>query len=87
MLNKYGLSDFTFPNSCSLLINGVRLQFNTENFDNLFLTPELSEAINTHGKPYNDEEVIIDLNNLKNNEIPLFTVQIFNNDKLSTVLG
>lgn len=23
MLNKYGLSDFTFPNSCSLLINGV----------------------------------------------------------------
>lgn len=23
MLNKYGLSDFTFPNSCSLLINNV----------------------------------------------------------------
>ena len=66
--------------SYALLVDGVRVQFNTENYDNLFITPELSEAIKSHGKPYNDEEIIVDLNNLKNNEIPLFTVQIFNND-------
>ena len=59
---------------------GNRIAVYTSEMDKLFITIGLNECIREIGKKYGEDEISIELEELKRREVSLFVVQIYNND-------
>ena len=58
---------------------GDTISFHTSNSDNLYITEELNECIRSKSKVH-DQMITLDAQYLKDEEIPIFAIQIYNND-------
>lgn len=71
-------------NSFSIMIGEKQISFSTQNRDDIYMTPELYDIIDKKSKSYKnydyDDVIVIPINELKNNDIPLFAMRVFNND-------
>lgn len=74
------LSYIEYVNSYSLLIGNQTINFSTEKGAPLYIESDLSNMIRTHGKPYGEDEVSVNLQTFKDEDLSLFSVQIYNND-------
>lgn len=77
--NEYIKSfDVEFP-------NGQIVTFHTEDYDNIYLTPEITEEIKSLSDKTLSDTVYIDLADIKYDDVPLFAMKIQNNDIVNSL--
>lgn len=70
--------------------NGEFIEFHTQGYDNLYITPEFSNYVNNKGFNDSDDMITIPVHILQSDEVPMFEMGIYNDDmsnKLKNIIS